>query len=514
MHVPLAQVLQFMLAFARAQQFYSVLDVVPDAIGVLEDREVARLRIVSRHACNLADMVVGLQGRVRIMSSVRFGVSAVRASLPLHSDGRDVDDDSDLDVDDADPFRQPLKRYCCHMHSDGARVTVLGGLQKLMIPERPGNRVYEMDLGDPTSWILRSTSGDVGIIPPFRLGLCTDMDLGPDLGGVCACCFANAPWDGSENVPIDLSLDVVFVYSYASHTWRTIRPLANAPPQRSSGVVAAVGSVLYLFGGVVGRVVLGDFWSVDLSEDSPSWCKESLAGEKLPPRNYPSACPVGKSIYFFGGCSQVKISTQNMMFRYDTVGSWALPPQVGRKPCRRASQSMTAIGAHIFMGGGVRVRVSCNDLWHYDTTVNQWNEIILGSVRTNIFPRGFFGFAAGSKALYIFGGATKEKGGGELPSKLRADFIKLDLEIVPQLNKPRWSCALEPPLRPSEIGTAFQRALMLQLRESAGDRSADAEDRSSEVRVTAMERNLECTKGNLTYKRFRWELLDHRYELV
>ena len=86
--------------------------------------------------------------------------------------------------------------------------------------------------------------------------------------------------------------------------WTCVDP-SHSPPARNAHAQAAVGQLIYCFGGrkgvEVGEENLADLWSFDT--ESLSWKEVTASGDVPCPRSYHVACAVGRKLYVFGGCS-------------------------------------------------------------------------------------------------------------------------------------------------------------------------------------------------------------------
>ncbi|KAF3701987.1 Rab9 effector protein with kelch motifs [Channa argus] len=127
------------------------------------------------------------------------------------------------------------------------------------------------------------------------------------------------------------------VFDTVSSTWSQPETLGRHPSPRHGHVIAAVGSKIYIHGGMAGEKFHNDMYFLDTR--NMKWDKVHVKGDSPPGVASHSAVVLGKTIYIFGGMTADGAS--NFMYRFNTDESrWMLMKFKGDMPPNRLDHSM------------------------------------------------------------------------------------------------------------------------------------------------------------------------------
>ncbi|KAM3600029.1 uncharacterized protein V6R79_015984 [Siganus canaliculatus] len=130
------------------------------------------------------------------------------------------------------------------------------------------------------------------------------------------------------------------VFDTASSTWSQPETQGSDPPTRQGHIIAAVGSKIYIHGGMAGDILHTDMHSLDTT--SMLWEKVPTQGDIPPGLAGHSAVVLGKNIYIFGGMTAE--GSGNSMYRFNTdTCKWVLLKFEGDLPHNRLDHSMCII---------------------------------------------------------------------------------------------------------------------------------------------------------------------------
>ena len=216
---------------------------------------------------------------------------------------------------------------------------------------------------------------------------------------------------GADSIDVDLSaLSIVEKYSPSSDTWSAVAPL---PEARVSHAAVAVGSAIYVLGGLAGDGVDGDddiytatAGSLRLNCAQDSWSRVAPMPE---PITSAAACAVGSDIYIFGGNNMV-FQDQASVFKYDTVAdTWiTLAPM----PWACSYHSAIAIDCLVYIvGAGDRN----SDLLQFDVASGLWSTLAHHSRRLE---------TGGS---FVLGGCLYATGGCDADAIFRRSVERYDV---------------------------------------------------------------------------------------
>ncbi|XP_072956456.1 tRNA wybutosine-synthesizing protein 2/3/4 [Typha angustifolia] len=148
---------------------------------------------------------------------------------------------------------------------------------------------------------------------------------------------------------------------------------AKGPPSKRLGHSATiVGNNVYVIGGRTGpSQILNDVWVLQTPESR--WLQLGCTGDLFKPRHRHTAVAVGSYIYVFGGLSGEVIYNCLSVLNTETL-HWHEVCIEGEWPCARHSHSSVAYGSQFFMFGGHDGEKALDDLHSFDIRTLQWKK--------------------------------------------------------------------------------------------------------------------------------------------
>ncbi|KAF7657088.1 hypothetical protein LDENG_00031850 [Lucifuga dentata] len=144
-------------------------------------------------------------------------------------------------------------------------------------------------------------------------------------------------FSGGEVGAAPVSDPKLHVFDTASSSWSQPETQGRHPPTRHGHIIMAVGSKIYIHGGMSGDKFHKDMFSLDTR--TMKWEKIQTKGDIPPGLASHSAVVLGNNIYIFGGMTADGAS--NSMYRFNTDKSrWMLMKFEGDMPPNRLDHSM------------------------------------------------------------------------------------------------------------------------------------------------------------------------------
>eukprot|EP00055_Hartaetosiga_balthica_P010797 m.47255 g.47255 ORF g.47255 m.47255 type:complete len:522 (-) comp7320_c0_seq1:258-1823(-) len=146
--------------------------------------------------------------------------------------------------------------------------------------------------------------------------------------------------------------------------WSLIK-VANAPSRRCDHTITAVGTNLYVFGGRGGEATLyNDITCFDTLNHT--WTTLEPSGQLPPERDFHSAVAFNDKIFIFGGAYEIEskdiFKYFNDVFAFDTQrGVWVKPSVSGTAPTVRWAHSACVFGNKMYVFGGTANDEDLND---------------------------------------------------------------------------------------------------------------------------------------------------------
>ncbi|KAE8659758.1 tRNA wybutosine-synthesizing protein 2/3/4 [Hibiscus syriacus] len=201
-------------------------------------------------------------------------------------------------------------------------------------------------------------------------------------------------------------LSEVWVLNTVKNEWRLLDCTGSAFPPRHRHAAAAVGSKIYVFGGLNNDTISSSLHVLDTN--TLQWEELVAYGEWPCARHSHSMVAYGSKIFMFGGYYGEALGD---LYSFDILTcSWKVEKVGGRSPHARFSHSMFVYQYYIGIIGGCPVRQHCQELALLDTRSLFWRHVILSSMDKELFVRCTVNvvhddliMVGGGAACYAFG---------------------------------------------------------------------------------------------------------------
>lgn len=206
----------------------------------------------------------------------------------------------------------------------------------------------------------------------------------------------------------------------------------DVPSERSTPAVGAVGTDVYLFGGVKDdfRTNLYEFYDDLYRYDTGTdvWTELDPAGPVPPARAF--AASLGDNgtgrLYVFGGAWYgplfVGFEAFGDLWSYSPAdNAWTLLSAEGEGPSGRSRPNMWIVGETLYVFGGIDATFeTLNDLWAFDLDTGEWTEVVPNGAEGSPPTRheAHAGETAHNGRLTVYGGEIVEFLEGEFFSLL------------------------------------------------------------------------------------------------
>ncbi|KAG2440042.1 hypothetical protein HXX76_004157 [Chlamydomonas incerta] len=195
--------------------------------------------------------------------------------------------------------------------------------------------------------------------------------------------------------------------------WTRLPQAGAVPIDRSSHSITVIGDKVYLFGGEHDpRVPVGnELYEYDMA--TGTWRVVEAKGDAPPPRVAHAAAAVGNMLYVFGGRNGLEMGegASNQLHAFDTAtATWRLLAPGGPTPAERSYHTMTSLGDKLYVFGGCGEKGRLNDLHQYDTVSNTWAPLAVPSAEAvpgrggSCLVPGAAGGGAQQQQLYVVAG--------------------------------------------------------------------------------------------------------------
>ncbi len=165
----------------------------------------------------------------------------------------------------------------------------------------------------------------------------------------------------------------VQVYNVDTNTWSTI---ASLPQPRGGGAMAAVGNVLYFFGGAdLSRTDRSEHWAFDITNPGAGW----VAKAAIPTaRTHLGAVSLNGKVYAVGGQQNQDAAEapQAALQVYDpATNTWSSLASMPFGRSHIASATIVVNNRIVTLGGETTFQNAVNNVSAYDPTTNTWTEL-------------------------------------------------------------------------------------------------------------------------------------------
>ncbi|XP_068642444.1 thiohydroximate-O-sulfate sulfur/sulfate-lyase (nitrile-forming) NSP5 [Aristolochia californica] len=222
-------------------------------------------------------------------------------------------------------------------------------------------------------------------------------------------------------VPVDNKL---LVFDLGNLTWSITDASGDVPPPRLGVTTAAVGEVIYVFGGRDGdHKELNELYAFDTRTNK--WALVS-SGEVGPPhRSYHSIASDDRRVYIFGGCG---VSGRlNDLWAYDVIdGEWLQYAAAGAACRGRGGPGLAVIDGRIWVVYGFAGE-EVDDVHCFDPSSGKWSQVETTGEKPS--PRSVFSTAGIGKYVFIYGGEIDPSDQGHLGAgKFGGEVYALDTQ--------------------------------------------------------------------------------------
>ncbi|XVF26039.1 hypothetical protein REPUB_Repub13aG0265600 [Reevesia pubescens] len=146
--------------------------------------------------------------------------------------------------------------------------------------------------------------------------------------------------------------------------------VVDCPSPRLGHTASLVGDCVFVIGGRADPLnILSDVWVLNMVKNE--WRLLDCTGSAFPPRHRHAAAAVGSKIYVFGGLNNDTISSSLHVLDTNTL-QWEEIGAHGERPCARHSHSMVAYGSKLFMFGGYYGEKALGDMYSFDIQTCLW----------------------------------------------------------------------------------------------------------------------------------------------
>ncbi|XP_033736402.1 nitrile-specifier protein 5-like [Pecten maximus] len=243
---------------------------------------------------------------------------------------------------------------------------------------------------------------------------------------------------GGENIPRVPFSNIVHCLDMDTCTWSELSTTGDVPVPRFADSAAAVGHVMYIFGGRTGINMgegnFNDLYAFDTRDNV--WTLLKPSGVAPSPRSFHAMAVVANRLYVFGGC--VEEDRLNDLHSYDiATNTWEQQP-TNEDIERRGGAGLIAVGKDLFVVAGFTGR-ELNDVYKYDTDSKTWSKLTLDK---ELPPRSVFGISSMSTFIIVWFGEVDPSGKGHLGG------FSQDGYIMDTCSKAGWelmSCSGETP---------------------------------------------------------------------
>eukprot|EP01135_Chromosphaera_perkinsii_P004079 Nk52_evm10s268 gene=Nk52_evmTU10s268 len=198
--------------------------------------------------------------------------------------------------------------------------------------------------------------------------------------------------------------------------WKRLYPKGIVPSAREGHTLTALGTMIYLFGGVQEtEAYIGEdeeIWRYDTTKNI--WEKLSVTGTRPHARLNHSAAVVGTDLYIYGGYFEGNTLDDLYVFHTSRL-EWRKPPCKGDTPAPRRDHTCTSVGSKLYIFGGMGVELY-NDITIFDSNTNTWSTPPQPKINRELkpSPREFhtavaIGWGVEETCIVIFGGSDTEE---------------------------------------------------------------------------------------------------------
>ncbi|XP_043692125.1 tRNA wybutosine-synthesizing protein 2/3/4 [Telopea speciosissima] len=216
-------------------------------------------------------------------------------------------------------------------------------------------------------------------------------------------------------------LDDVWVLDTDKNKWTLLECNRNIFYPRHRHAAAAVGSKIYVFGGLNNEMICSSMHV--LNTENSRWSNISILGEWPCARHSHSLVAKGSQLYMFGGYDGEK--PLGDLYSFDTKTClWKKEKTAGRAPHARFSHSMFVYKNYLGIIGGCPVRQHYQEVALLDLRSHLWKYVMLDLVDKCLFVRSTVN-VVGDDLVVIGGGASCYAFGTRFTEPMKMSLLPL-----------------------------------------------------------------------------------------
>ncbi|XP_042478384.1 tRNA wybutosine-synthesizing protein 2/3/4 isoform X2 [Macadamia integrifolia] len=216
-------------------------------------------------------------------------------------------------------------------------------------------------------------------------------------------------------------LDDVWVLDTDKNKWTLLECNGNMFYPRQRHAAAAVGSKIYVFGGLNNEVICSSMHILDM--ENSRWSDISISGEWPCARHSHSLVAKGSQLFMFGGYDGEK--PLGDLYSFDTKTClWKKEKTAGRAPHSRFSHSMFVYKNYLGIIGGCPVRQHYQEVALLDLHSRLWKFVMLDSLEKCLFVRSTVNIV-GDDLVVIGGGASCYAFGTRFTEPMKMSLLPL-----------------------------------------------------------------------------------------
>lgn len=157
--------------------------------------------------------------------------------------------------------------------------------------------------------------------------------------------------------------------------WKTVKTSGSSPSPRTCHSMASVGNKLYIFGGGLnGPDPVPDTTVHVFDAEDNCWNQPEVTGHPPCSRHGHVSVAIGTDIYIHGGMSGTDMFNDLYRFNTDNL-SWSRLETSGESPSSRTAHAAACVGKLIYIHGGMSsVGAALDDLYSLNTEELKWTK--------------------------------------------------------------------------------------------------------------------------------------------
>ncbi|XP_070541183.1 rab9 effector protein with kelch motifs-like [Ptychodera flava] len=173
----------------------------------------------------------------------------------------------------------------------------------------------------------------------------------------------------------DVNVNDVQVLDTSLGTWSVVSASGKPPSVRTCHSMTSIGDKLYIFsGGQAGAEPVGDRKVHVFDASTQTWSQPNIKGNSPKPRHGHVMVAIGTKIYIHGGMAGTTFYDD--VHELDTVAlSWRQVKCKGNVPCNRTAHTGVALNKKLYIFGGMNREGALDDMYVLDTGNFKWSKV-------------------------------------------------------------------------------------------------------------------------------------------